>query len=120
MRLRLRVVNPTETVTHLVVSVDYEKGGTNYLSGAANPRGIYAYVRPVVINDGFEQWAIFTGRKTLLESLKRANPARLQHWKDEASAQFANRAGKVWELIQRVCLDSSVELLEGREVMVSA
>jgi hypothetical protein len=115
MKVRLPVAVPTEAITHISVEVDYSKGGMNYASGATERRGIYCYVRPVALRDGFERWVMFSGGKSLLEELPRASAKKLQKWEAAVYAQLTLKCGDVWDVIQRVCRGCQVEILEVRE-----
>ena len=52
--------------THLEVSVYYTKGGANYLSGKATPRGFYLSVHPVNKRGNMVSYVLFSGRSQLL------------------------------------------------------
>jgi len=52
--------------THLSVSVYYNKGGANYLTGRTSPRGYYISVKPVTKNGISISYMLFSGRGQLL------------------------------------------------------
>src|SRR5262245_35123461 len=77
LRLRIPVTNPTADVTHLEISVFYQKAGMNYASYKREPGGIYVSVTPVKIADGMVNFILFSGTKRLLEAAERLNRKRL-------------------------------------------
>lgn len=52
---------------HLVTSIEYHSGGTNWLSGNQSPRGYYVTVRLVERKDNAERFTMFSG--TSIKSL---------------------------------------------------
>ena len=65
----------------LEVSVDYEEGGTSFLSGNSYERGFYLHFTPVTLRDGFRSYTIggaLSGIKGLIEPAKRFNAKRLE------------------------------------------
>lgn len=64
------------------ISVDYELGGYNYFTGESNPRGIYAYVKPVEKNGKFRSSILMgglnkSGFKIFLEPLTRKSQKKI-------------------------------------------
>ena len=51
--------------------LDYDLGGCNCFTGKMCERGYVAYITPVIISDGIESCALFSGGKKLLVPCKR-------------------------------------------------
>ena len=65
--------------THLQVSVFYDKGGMNYLSGQTSPRGFYLSVTPVTKENRMVSFTMFTGMKRLLHQVNRYTDKQFNH-----------------------------------------
>jgi hypothetical protein len=108
--LRMPVKVPTEDVTNIEVHVDYQKGGTNMLTGDFNAGGIYAYVSPLAIKDGFETRVLFRGRKVRLVECNRLNRKAIARLFAEVKAAVDAKLGTVWDCILKVCGEEKVEV----------
>ncbi|GAA1053940.1 hypothetical protein [Dietzia natronolimnaea] len=58
----------------------YSKAGTSYFTGKSHPAGYYVSVRPVLLTEYGEQYAVFDdrGRRYLLEEAPRFNRRKLE------------------------------------------
>lgn len=58
----------------------YSKAGTSYATGKSHPAGYYVSVRPVLLTEYGEQYAVFDdrGRRYLLEEAPRFNRRKLE------------------------------------------
>lgn len=58
----------------------YSKAGTSYFTGKSHPAGFYVSVRPVLLTEYGEQYAVFDdrGRRYLLEEATRFNRRKLE------------------------------------------
>jgi hypothetical protein len=113
LRVRLPVSNPTENVTHLEISVFYQKSSTNYVSGNREPGGIYVSVTPVKIADGMVSFILFSGTKRLLETAERLNRKRLAAVGERVEADVKMQIGSTWELVQHVCTERGITISDG-------
>jgi hypothetical protein len=113
IRVRVPVANPTEDVTHIEVSVFYQKGGVNYASGNREPGGIYCAVRPVKIADGMVSFILFSGTKRLLETAERLNRKRLAAVGERVEADVKMQIGSTWELVRHVCTAQGITIGDG-------
>jgi hypothetical protein len=113
LRLRIPVSNPTEDVTHLEISVFYEKAGMNYASYKREPGGIYVSVTPVKIAEGMVSFVLFSGTKRLLETAERLNRKRLAAVGERVEADVKMQLGSTWELVQQVCTARGITIGEG-------
>ena len=112
-RFRLPVSNPTEDVTHLEISVFYQKAGMNYASYKREPGGIYVSVTPVKIADGMVSFILFSGTKRLLETAERLNRKRLAAVGQRVAADVKLQSGSTWELVQHVCTERGITIEPG-------
>ncbi len=62
----------------ITVSLSYSKGGMNYFTGRTDPRGIWIFIRPIEIKDGFESFIITEGIGLFVEELKAKSDKKLQ------------------------------------------
>ncbi len=114
----LRVANPTESVTHIEVAVNYDKGGANPFTGGSDPRGIYLYVRPLGVEyreDGSircTKFGLFKGYRRLLELCNRASPRKLRSHREIVGKCIASRhlLSVVWSLVEKVLAEEKLEL----------
>jgi hypothetical protein len=113
LRLRLPVSNPTEDVTHLEISVFYQKAGMNYASYKREPGGIYVSATPVKIADGMVSFVLFSGTKRLLETAERLNRERLSAVGERVEADVKLQLGSTWDLIQHVCAAQGITIGDG-------
>ena len=113
LRLRIPVPNLTEDVTHLEISVFYQKAGMNYASYKREPGGIYVSVTPVKIADGMVSFVLFSGTKRLLETAERLNRKRLAAVGERVEADAKMQLGSTWELVQRVCTERGITIEAG-------
>ena len=63
--------NDLKNATHLEVSVHYDLGGANLLSGKTNPRGYYLSAKPVQKDGSMISYTMFSGQSCLLLETKR-------------------------------------------------
>jgi hypothetical protein len=113
IRLRIPVSNPTGDVTHLEISVFYQKAGMNYASYKREPGGIYVSVRPVKIADGMVSFVLFSGTKRLLETAERLNRKRLAAVGERVEADVKMQLGSTWEWVQHVCAAQGITIEAG-------
>jgi len=113
LRLRIPVSNPTEDMTHLEISVFYQKAGMNYASYKREPGGIYVSVTPVKIADGMVSFVLFSGTKRLQETAERLNRKRLAAVGERVEADVKMQIGSTWELVQHVCAAQGITIRDG-------
>ena len=113
LRFRIPVSNPREDVTHLEISVFYQKAGMNYASYKREPGGIYVSVTPVKIADGMVSFILFSGIKRLLETAERLNRKRLSAVGERVEADVKMQIGSTWELVQHVCMERGITIEAG-------
>ena len=113
LRVRLPVQNPTEDVTHLEISVFYQKAGMNYASYKHEPGGIYVSVTPVKIANGMVSFILFSGTKRLLEAAERLNRKRLAAVGERVEADVKLQIGSTWELVQHVSTERGITIEAG-------
>jgi hypothetical protein len=113
LRFRIPVSNPTEDVTHLEISVFYQKAGMNYATYNREPGGIYVSATPVKIADGMVSFVLFSGTKRLLETAERLNRKRLAAVGERIEADVKLQLGSTWELVQHVCAAQGITIGEG-------
>jgi hypothetical protein len=113
LRLRIPVPNPTEDVTHLEISVFYQKAAMNYASYKREPGGIYVSVTPVKIADGMVSFILFSGTKRLLETAERLNRKRLAAVGERVEADVKLQIGSTWQLVQHVCTERGITIESG-------
>ena len=113
LRFRIPVSNPTEDVTHLEISVFYQKACMNYASYKREPGGIYVSVTPVKIADGMVSFILFSGTKRLLETAERLNRKRLAAVGERVEADVKMQIGSTWELVQHVCTGRGITIEAG-------
>lgn len=78
---------PTEKMngsTHIVVDVDYRKGGANYFSGGTEARGYELSAYPVECKDGFTTFKIGNnqGARFLVRAAARLDRKRLERLRE--------------------------------------
>lgn len=103
-------VKATEYATHVKIELRYNLGGPNYAYGGMNKRGYYIHVTPVKRETrngyGLESFVAFTGYKQLVKEVTRKSA------KAEAAAEAA--AADILDImVERVCMENGLELLEG-------
>jgi hypothetical protein len=113
LRLRVPVSNPTEDVTHLEISVFYQKAGMNYASYKREPGGIYVSVTPVKVADGMVSFILFSGTKRLLETAERLNRKRLAAVGERVEADVKMQLGSTWQLVQHICTERGITIEAG-------
>ena len=113
LRIRLPISNPTEDVTHIEVTVFYQKCGFNYGTGNREPGGIYCAARPVKVADGMVSFVLFSGTKRLLETAERLNRKRLAAVGERVEADVKLQLGSTWELVQHVCTERGITIGDG-------
>jgi hypothetical protein len=111
MKIRIPV-QETDVATHIEVRVDYAKGQTNLLTGDYNNRGIWVYVSPIMIRDGFVSCVLFHGAKHLIERCARLNKNRLLEIERTVEAQIKAKAGVAWDMVLCVAKDEKTTVLE--------
>src|SRR5215510_5759245 len=110
LRFRIPVSNPTEDVTHLEISVFYQKVGMNYATYKRELGGIYVSVTPVKIADGMVSFILFSGTKRLLETAERLNRKRLAAVGERVEADVKLQVGTTWEMVQHVCTAQGISI----------
>ena len=70
--------NDLKDATHLEISVYYDKGGANFLSGDTTPRGFYLSVKPASKLNGVINYMIFSGLRHLLFEAKNFTARQLE------------------------------------------
>jgi hypothetical protein len=113
----LPVKNPTEEVTHVEVSVSYDKGGPNYWSGGTDRRGVYVIATPIRIRDRMVSFIIGRGSKRLAEEMKRKNQKVIDKVVADVQKQISDKAGIFWDMVQRVCVSVKCELADETPVI---
>lgn len=61
----------SQVATHLQIEVYYSKGGMNFFNYKEEPRGYYAAVTPVTLEDNIISFSCFSGRKYFLLEVNR-------------------------------------------------
>ena len=104
----ISVQSPTEEVTHLKVELYYSMGGWNYFVGKQEPRGYYLSVTPVKKwkseTATYEQFAAFTGCKTLIKEVARKSK------KAEREAVVLAES-KEQKLVARITASQKIEII---------
>lgn len=103
---RLFLANPTSYVTHLSVSVYYDKGD---LGGR---RGIFLSVAPIGVQSRATAYGLARGRRGLLEAATRLNQKRVQELWDSTRLEIHGRCGRTWDMMQSVLQEEKLELAE--------
>lgn len=107
-----------KTPTHVELSVYYSLGGYSGFTGKESPRGLYASATPVTIETtggGFNVrgFLLFSGVKKLIDVQKRRADKRGVEVASAIKAQFDNREGPLWELLQHVLEEEGLVPAEG-------
>jgi hypothetical protein len=107
--ITLPVKTPTEHTTHIQVTADYQKAGTNWFNGNQERGGVFVYIAPVKIKDGMVSQMIGHGCKVLVEELTRKNTKRIAAALEyTAKGQLRLRSGPIWDALLKVCQEEGV------------
>lgn len=101
------------------MAVAYQKGGTNFLTGKATPRGYVASAHLIHVGGGSTSFTIGGDdcpcEATLLESSERFNSAKLMEW----ARKFRSDEGRYLALVERVLTKSGRKLTAPVDIIAS-
>lgn len=84
-----------DTMQEVKVTVGYELGGHNPLSGSNSRRGYYVYVQPVTRDGISESFSLFDGFKVLLRGVSRRSKKAEQEVREEVKPLLREYATKL-------------------------